>query len=72
MDNGLTESKREAISLSYGTFSIYWASYLPFAIELLNHFLDDISGILQELATTSYGDTDEYLGRWKICTILFG
>lgn len=72
MDNGLSENKREALTLSYGKFSIYWASYLPFAIELLNHFLDDINGVFQDLATINYSDAEEYKGRWKICTILFG
>jgi hypothetical protein len=72
MDNTLSESKRAAITSSYSKFSIFWAGYLPFAVELLNHFLDDMKSIVTELNTAQYRDTDIFKGRWATCTNLFG
>jgi hypothetical protein len=72
MDSTLSESKRTAITSSYSKFSVYWASYLPFAVELLNNFLSDMKSIVTELNNTQYRDTDGYKGRWATCTNLFG
>lgn len=49
MDPDLSESKRAIIVSSYSKFSLFWAGYLPFAAELLNHFLIDMQTIVRDL-----------------------
>jgi hypothetical protein len=72
MDDSVSDSKRATITYSYTKFGIYWASYLPFAVELLNHFLGDMHNIVRELTVATRRDTDEYKNRWNTCTTLFG
>ncbi|KAI8353363.1 hypothetical protein BD560DRAFT_357697 [Blakeslea trispora] len=62
MDPELSDQKRAIILESYTKFGIYWVNCLPFAIELLTHFLSDIKTIAQELATTNQ---EEYRVKWK-------
>lgn len=49
MDPELSESKRATVVSSYSKFSVFWAGYLPFAVELLNHFLADMQTLIREL-----------------------
>lgn len=72
MDIGLSDSKRTAIVSSYSKFGVFWAGYLPFAVNLLSHFLDDMHTIVRDLALMPIHDTEEYRGRWGVCTNLFG
>lgn len=67
MDPDLSESKRAIIVSSYSKFSLFWASYLPFAAELLNHFLTDMQTIVQDLTNI----TDEaQTKKWVACLSL--
>lgn len=72
MDINVSDSKRAVIISSYTKFSVFWASYLPFAVELLNHFLGDMHNIVRELTIASRRDAEEYKSRWTTCTTLFG
>lgn len=72
MDIGLSNTKRESIVTSYSRFGVFWSGYLPFAVNLLSHFLDDMHAIVRELALIPIHDTEEYKGRWDVCTNLFG
>ncbi|KAI8090817.1 hypothetical protein BDF21DRAFT_412239 [Thamnidium elegans] len=71
MEIGLPESKRTVLISSYTKFSVYWASSIPFAVDLLNHFLNDMRGIVRGLATMPKDDSEEYMGRWNTCTNVF-
>lgn len=71
MDIGLSDTKRESIISSYSKFGAFWAGYLPFAVNLLRHFLDDMHVIVRELTIMPIHDTEEYKGRWDVCTNLF-
>ncbi|OBZ86292.1 Serine/threonine-protein kinase SMG1 [Choanephora cucurbitarum] len=62
MDPELPDQKRAIILESYTKFGIYWVNCLPFAIELLTHFLSDIKNTAQELATASQ---ENYKVKWK-------
>jgi len=68
MDPELSESKRAAIVSSYSKFSIFWAGYLPFAVELLNHFLTDMQSIIRELTSTS--TLEAQTKKWAACISL--
>jgi hypothetical protein len=70
MDPDLSDSKRAKIMASYTKFGVYWASYLPFAINFLSHFLSDMQEIIQELTTLK--DTEQYKKRWDACLNLLG
>lgn len=71
MDIGLPESKRTILIASYTKFGVYWATYIPFAVDLLKHFLNDMRGIVRGLATMPKDDSEEYKGRWNTCTNIF-
>ncbi|KAL7335617.1 hypothetical protein PS15p_201064 [Mucor circinelloides] len=68
MDPELSESKRAAIVSSYSKFSIFWAGYLPFAVELLNHFLTDMQSTIRELTSTS--TLEAQAKKWAACISL--
>lgn len=53
MDPGLSDSERQVMLSSYEKFAIFWASYLPFGVELLGHFVNDISTNLKSNAQQS-------------------
>lgn len=69
MDPDLSESKRAIIVSSYSKFSLFWAGYLPFAAELLNHFLTDMQSIIREL-TNAAADNETRTKKWVACTSL--
>lgn len=66
MDPILSDSEREVMLSSYKKFSIYWANYLPFGVELLGHFLNDISNSLRE-----FNSAHETKQVWDKCINLF-
>lgn len=68
MDPDLPESKRAAIVSSYSQFSVFWAGYLPFAVELLTHFLTDLQTLIRELTSTH--TTEAQTKKWAACTSL--
>jgi hypothetical protein len=70
MDPDLSDSKRAIVVASYTKFGIFWASYVPFAVELLSHFLSDMQNIVQELPTLK--DTEQYKKQWDACINLLG
>lgn len=70
MDPDLSDSKRTTILSSYTKFGIFWASYLPFAVDLLSHFLNDMQNVVQEL--TSLKETEQYMKKWDTCINLLG
>ena len=72
MDNGLSEPTRVAMLSSYSKFRVYWATYLPFGVGLLSHFLEDMHSIVNDLAIIEDQDTEEYKERWSIFVHLFG
>lgn len=67
MDPDLSESKRAIIVSSYYKFSLFWAGYLPFASELLNHFLIDMQTIVRDL--TNIADEAQNK-KWVACISL--
>lgn len=68
MDPDLSEAQRTAIVSSYSKFSVFWAGYLPFAVELLNHFLTDMQTLIREL--TSAPTAEAQTKKWAACTSL--
>ncbi|GAN02378.1 hypothetical protein MAM1_0021c01821 [Mucor ambiguus] len=68
MDPELSESKRATIVASYSKFSVFWAGYLPFAVELLNHFLTDMQTLIRELTSTRTPEAQAK--QWTACASL--
>ncbi|KAI9470908.1 MAG: hypothetical protein EXX96DRAFT_603026 [Benjaminiella poitrasii] len=67
MDPELSELKKSAIISSYSKFTNFWANYLPFGVELLGHFLNDMQYIIRELASLTNINDEEYSKRWRSC-----
>ncbi|KAI9321568.1 hypothetical protein BX666DRAFT_2023684 [Dichotomocladium elegans] len=68
IDPTLPEQRKSSISDSYVTFRAFWENRLPFAFELLQHFLSD----MQELANYIIGSNEpsEIESKWNMCESL--
>ncbi|CEP17686.1 hypothetical protein [Parasitella parasitica] len=66
MDPNLSEAKRAIVISSYSKFSLFWSGYLPFAVDLLHHFLTDMQTLIAGLINAT---TDEAQAKiWGTCT----
>ncbi|KAI8636905.1 hypothetical protein BD408DRAFT_425387 [Parasitella parasitica] len=68
MDPNLSESKRAILISSYSKFSLFWSGYLPFAVELLNHFLTDMQTLVAGLRNATNDEVQTK--KWESCTNL--
>ncbi|KAI8979953.1 hypothetical protein BDB01DRAFT_798216 [Pilobolus umbonatus] len=71
MDLPITDNKRAFILAAYGKFELFWASNLPFAVELLCHFLNDMQNITDELTQYNNNVMEEYDRQTSMCLNLF-
>ena len=55
---------------TYKNFRPFWQSRLSFAFELLQHFLNDMQGIISSIVATEE-DTDNLQSKWGTCESLF-
>lgn len=56
---------------AYMKFKPFWQTRLPFALELLHHFLNDMRGVLSSMLSEA-DDADEKNKKWSMFETLFG
>ena len=54
---------------TYKKFRPFWQTRLPFAFELLQHFLNDMQGLVRSIFIE--GSADERQSKWETCESLF-
>ncbi|KAI8377636.1 uncharacterized protein BYT42DRAFT_614302 [Radiomyces spectabilis] len=63
----LDDEKRAAILDSFQRYQSFWDNHLPFASELMQHFLSDIEGFLHQIQTTAPAESTTVQSKWGIC-----
>ncbi|KAI8975372.1 hypothetical protein BDF20DRAFT_836780 [Mycotypha africana] len=73
MDGNIPESTKTTITNLYTSFEPYWKNHIPFAVELLTYFLNDMQSTLKELKENSTCidlKEKECNIKWKACNNL--
>ncbi|KAI7882592.1 hypothetical protein K492DRAFT_235954 [Lichtheimia hyalospora FSU 10163] len=69
IDPHLSEQKRNLICGLYKELHVFWHNRLPFAFELLQHFLSDMHGVMTAIASEE--DMENSQSKWNVCEGFF-
>ncbi|KAF7726030.1 Serine/threonine-protein kinase smg1 [Apophysomyces ossiformis] len=73
IDASLNEGMRAPMIEAYKRFQPFWKHKLPFAFELLHHFLSDMHGIVKNILSSNAEQKPNLRNsqKWEVCVNLF-